>query len=194
MSIARQEIVLYITKNLSAKRVAHILEVEKSALCLAERFGADAPKTSTAALLHDIAKEYTPALLFEKAKEYDILIDEIAQQNPGLLHGPVGAHEARRIFGLQDEAIFEAIYYHSTLNSKVGLLAKVIFMADRIEATRDYKGVEEIRLAANESLDKAIVVALGRNMRHELKKYKGVHSRSLSAYNEIILRNEVRFE
>lgn len=194
MSVSRADIIAYLKAHLSDKRLAHILEVEKSALALAARYGVDEEKASIAALLHDIAKEYPHQLLLAKAREYDILIDDITAQNLGLLHGPVGAYEARRIFSMVDEAIFEAVYYHSTLNSGVGLLAKVIFMADRVEDTRNYDGVEEIRLAAAESLDKAIIVALSRNMGYELMRHRGVHPRSLAAYNEIILRNEVHFE
>lgn len=193
MKAGRDSIIAYLQENLSAGRVAHILEVEKSALLLAARYGADAAKTSIAALLHDIAKEYAHAVLFKKAEEYGILIDDIVKKSPGLLHGPVGAYEAEHIFGIREEAIFEAIYYHSTLNSGVGLLAQIIFMADRTEQTRTYDGVEEIRDALEEDLDEAILVALSRNMIYELSKHKGVHPRSLAAYNEIILkRSETR--
>ena len=188
MKTDRPSIIAYLQGNLSKKRFGHTLEVEKSALSLARRHGADQEKTRIAALLHDIAKEYTQAKLFEKAEEYDILIDEITAQSPGLLHGPVGAFEAKRIFAVGDADILEAIYYHSTLNSGVGLIAKIIFMADRTEETRTYDGVAEIRKAAEESLDKGIVVALARNMTYELSRHKAVHPRSLAAYNENIVK------
>ena len=59
-----------------------------------------------------------------------------------LLHSKTGAAIARDVFGV-DEEIYLAINWHTTGRAGMSLLEKIIYMADYIEPTRDFEGVEE---------------------------------------------------
>ena len=60
-----------------------------------------------------------------------------------LLHGPAGSVLAKTAFGIDDEEIRGAIYYHTTGRVGMTLLEKIVFLADYIEPNRDFPGVED---------------------------------------------------
>jgi nicotinate-nucleotide adenylyltransferase len=61
------------------------------------------------------------------------------RQKPSLLHGRAGAAMLRKHYGIRDQAILEAVMYHTTGSRGMGPLAKVLYVADKIEVSR---GVE----------------------------------------------------
>ena len=68
---------------------------------------------------------------------------------------------AKYVFG-EDEQVYRAIFYHTTGRADMSLLEKLIYLADYIEPTRDFDGVNELRRLAYEDLDRALV--MGMNM------------------------------
>ena len=46
------------------------------------------------------------------------------------------------------------------------MLEKIIWLADYIEPTRDFPGVEKIRKLAYEDIDEALAAALGMSLEH----------------------------
>ena len=144
---------------LKHKRIPHVLGAEQEAIRLAQAYGADVEKARVAALLHDCTKK----LLMEDQKalceKYGIELDEMEQWALKLLHAKTGAAIARDVFGVDDE-IYSAIFYHTTGKADMTLLEKVIYLADYIEPTRDFPGVEELRQACYEDLDKGLLLGL----------------------------------
>ena len=144
---------------LKHKRIPHVLGAEQEAIRLAQTYGADVEKARRAALLHDCTKK----LLMEDQKalceKYGIELDEMEQWALKLLHAKTGAAIARDVFGVDDE-IYSAIFYHTTGKADMTLLEKVIYLADYIEPTRDFPGVEELRQACYEDLDKGLLLGL----------------------------------
>ena len=66
---------------------------------------------------------------------------------------------ARDIFGVKD-AVYEAIRWHTTGKPDMTTLEKVLYMADYIEPSRDFDGVDELRRLAYTDLDAAMVLGL----------------------------------
>ena len=70
-------------------------------------------------------------------------------------------------------------------------LCSVIFIADYIEAGRNYPGVEKIRTAAEESLEKAIVAGIDNTIVHILKKGGLLHPQTIATRNWALKQSEM---
>lgn len=167
---------------LSADRYQHTLRVMDTALALAEQYKADAGKVAYAALLHDYAKCFT----IDELKKYIIhykLPQALLHYHFELWHGPVGAKIAEIEFGIKDEDILHAIYYHTTGRKHMTRLEYIIFVADYIEPARSFPGVQEVRALAKNDLRIATRAALKNTIIYLMKKDSVIHPDSFGAYN-----------
>ena len=141
---------------LKESRFNHSISVAQTARELALRFGACPDKAYLAGLVHDCAKCFTPEELYKKIGFYGIDLSPDTLSAEPLLHSFVGAFEAKYVYGIDDEEILDAIYYHTIGKADMAPLTAIIYIADAIEPLRSYPGVERIRLEAESSLEKAI--------------------------------------
>ena len=146
---------------LSSQRIAHTAGCEHEAVQLAKLWGEDPEKAAVAGILHDVTKNlcYDEQLIL--CDKYGIILDNAQRENPKLLHAITGAALAKDMFGVSEE-ISQAIRWHTTGKPDMSTLEKIIYLADYIEPTRDFDGVEQLRELAHEDLDKAL--ALGMEM------------------------------
>ena len=148
-----------VTGLLKPNRVAHVLGCRDTAIQMARYFGADENLAARAALLHDVTKALEPRLQLTLCKEYGIVPDEFSQKNPKTLHALTGSLVARRIFG-EEDAVVEAIRWHTTGKAGMTLLEKILYVADYMEPNRDFPGVQKLRELAFEDIDAAMVLGL----------------------------------
>ena len=144
---------------LKPKRMPHVLGTEQEAVRLAEKYGADVTKARIAALLHDCTKKLDMDEQLALCRQYAIPLDELEQKALKLLHSKTGAAIARDVFAADDE-IYNAILYHTTGKPDMTLLEKIIYLADYIEPTRDFPGVETLRRTVYEDLDRGLLLGL----------------------------------
>lgn len=144
---------------LKPKRMPHVLGTEQEAVRLAEKYGADVTKARIAALLHDCTKKLDMDEQLALCRQYAIPLDELEQKALKLLHSKTGAAIARDVFAVDDE-VYNAILYHTTGKPDMTLLEKIIYLADYIEATRDFPGVETLRRTVYEDLDRGLLLGL----------------------------------
>ena len=144
---------------LNPKRVPHVKGCEKEAARLAARWGADEDMAREAAILHDITKKLSVGEQLILCEKYGILIDDLERASDKLLHGKTGAEIARNEFGVS-EPVYEAIKWHTTGKRDMSLLEKVIYLADYIEETRNFEGVERLRALSYEDIDRAMILGL----------------------------------
>lgn len=174
---------------LSPSRYEHTLSTQKEAIKLANQNGVNENKASLAALLHDCAKNMDTDEMVEYITMERMRIDEITMLNPSLLHAMAGKVIARYKFGVTDEDILGAIEFHTTGKPNMTKLQKIIFLADVIEETRHYDGVEEIREIAYQDMDKAIIKSLDRIISFILNENKLLHPNTIQARNYLIIRD-----
>ena len=144
---------------LKPKRMPHVLGTEQEAVRLAERYGADVTKARIAALLHDCTKKLDMDEQLALCRHYGIPLDELEQKALKLLHSKTGAAIARDVFAVDDD-VYSAILYHTTGKPDMTLLEKIIYLADYIEPTRDFPGVEALRRTVYEDLDRGLLMGL----------------------------------
>ena len=165
---------------LRPRRVPHVQGCEAEAVRLARRWCADEERAAEAAILHDCTKkELLPEQLRLCAK-YGIIPDELERENGKLLHAKTGAAVARFEFGSDDEVV-EAIRWHTTGRPNMTTLEKVLYMADYMEPTRDFPGVEELRRLAYEDLDRAMVLGFEMSLEDILSRGETPHKNTLAA-------------
>jgi len=162
-------------------RVAHVAGCESEAVNLALRWGEDPELAAEAAILHDITKRCTLDQQLQLCEKYGIIIDNTKPYNRSLFHARTGAALARDLFGV-DDTVYEAIRWHTTGKADMTRFEKILYLADYIEPTRDFEGIDALRALAFEDLDAAM--ALGLNMTIEEVRRAGieVHVDTLKAY------------
>ncbi len=173
---------------LKAKRVAHVLGTEETAVRLAEKYGADMEKARIAALLHDCTKRLSMPEQLALCEKYAIELDELEQRALKLLHAKTGAEIARDVFGVDDE-IYNAILWHTTGRADMSLLEKIIYLADYIEPNRDFPGLAELREAVWEDIDKGLLLGLSMTVEEMKEMGNPIHKNTLEA--KMFLEREV---
>ena len=144
---------------LSSERIAHTAGCEHEAVQLAKLWGEDPEKAAVAGILHDSTKNLSYEEQLILCDKYGIILDNAQRENPKLLHAITGAALAKDLFGVSEE-ISQAIRWHTTGKPDMSTLEKIIYLADYIEPTRDFEGVEQLRELAHEDLDKALALGL----------------------------------
>ena len=165
---------------LKHKRIPHVLGTEQEAVRLAERYGADVEKARIAALLHDCTKKLDLPSQLALCERYGIELDELEQQALKLLHSKTGAAVARDLFGVDDE-IYSAIWHHTTGRAHMTLLEKVIYLADYIEPTRDFPGVDHLRNVCYQDLDEGLLLGLEMTIQEMTAMGNPVHHATVEA-------------
>ncbi|MCL2365657.1 MAG: nicotinate (nicotinamide) nucleotide adenylyltransferase [Oscillospiraceae bacterium] len=144
---------------LDSKRIPHVRACEDAAVLLAEHWGVNEDDAREAAILHDITKRLNTAEHLKILKAHHIVIDALKKEESKLLHAKSGALLAKSMFGISHD-VEDAISCHTTGKAEMSLLAKVLYLADYIEATRDFPGVDLLRCLAFEDIDEAMVLGL----------------------------------
>lgn len=172
-------------EELGQKRYEHTMGVVRMAAELTSMCGADGKKAQLAALLHDCAK-----LSWDKqqsmAREYGI---DISDMHRPIVHGPVGAERARREFGVTDAEILSAIDCHSVCKPGMGILDKIVYLADKIEHGRSYEGLEGIRKETEKSLDDGVIACIEHGLGYLKERGEYVHPNTLLALEELKNKN-----
>ena len=163
-----------------AKRIPHILGTEEEAVRLAHHYGEDETLARRAAILHDCTKYLTGEEHLKICHDTAMELDALEQETVKLLHSKSGAAVARDVFG-ESDAIFWAIYYHTTAKADMSLLEKIIYIADFIEPNRTFDGVEEFRVLAYENIDAALLLGVESTIDEMTQRGKVIHPNTLQA-------------
>lgn len=131
-----------------------MLGVEGMAVLLARRWGLDEGRVLLAALLHDIAKSWPrerQRQALDAVEVVTVFPEDLAF--PAVWHGLAGAQEARDAYGVDDQEVIEAVAYHPTGNPGLGRVGLALYIADFVEPSRDWPGVEAFRALAMSAAD-----------------------------------------
>ncbi len=189
--LSLEELEKVVTTLIKPNRVAHVLGCRDTAVELARRWGADETDAARAGLLHDITKALDGPLQLTLCGEYGMVLDDFSRQNPKTLHARTGAMVAKRIFG-ENPAVVAAIDSHTTGKAGMNILEKIIYVADYMEPNRNFPGVEDLRRAAFENIDRAMEIGLEMTLDLLRKEGKTISQWSLEALADIkdILKGE----
>ena len=154
---------------LTPKRLRHSECVADAAIALAKQYGADEEQAMLAGMLHDCMK-CAPG-----------------QEEP-TRHAFAGAEYLEQERGVTDEAILNAVRWHTTGHAGMTLLEEVIFVADLISADRDYPDVEIVRELSRQDLhaaSKYILEFIFAKLEREDRRRP--HPDSIAWYSELVV-------
>ena len=178
----RELLMQKVQMQMSQKRFEHVLGVEKTAVALAEKYGASPVKASIAALTHDYAKERCDEefRLVIRRDGFDL---DLLNWNNAIWHGLVGADFVQRELEIDDEEILQAIRLHTTGAAKMSLLDKIIYVADYIEPGRTFPGVVEAREIAMIDLNAAVAYETKHTLLHLIEIEAVIYPKTIETYN-----------
>ena len=176
-----------------AKRIAHVKGTEEEAVRLARRWGADEEYARRAAILHDCTKYLELDEQLALCAQYGVELDDMERGAVKLLHSKTGSALARYVFG-EPEEVWQAICWHTTGKADMTLLEKILYIADYMEPTRDFEGVEKLRALAYVDLDAAVL--LGTEMSVEEMQQRGnlIHPNTLAARDCLLRASDKKLE
>lgn len=167
-----------VKERLPEKRFNHVVGVMNTAVALAKQYGVPEEQARIAAILHDVVKfadrDWMRSII-EKESMDPLLLD----YHHELWHAPVGAYVANYEFGVKDEEILDAIRYHTTGRAGMSDLEKIIYIADMIEPSRKFPGVDRLRAMKKDGLDRLMEAAIRQSIEFLASKNQPVYPDSL---------------
>lgn len=139
---AREIMSSYLSKN----RFKHCLSVADLCLKIARGNRLDEYKAYLIGLYHDIAKDFSKEELLRYMnieKPYEL------QYSHKVWHQYVGYYYLKHHCHLKDKEMLKAIRHHC-LGDDNGIYSKLIFVADKLDPTRDYDSAVEIEIACRD--------------------------------------------
>ena len=157
---------------------------------LAERHGVDSARASLSALGHDLVRHLKGQDLLSMASLYGLKPDAIEVASPILTHGPIAAQILTRDYAFDDEEILAGIDCHTTARAGMTPVEQVLFVADKVEPNKLARepALGDVREAARDSLDAAVLRYLDMNIEKSLQKRWLLHPRTLEARNDMLRR------
>ncbi len=178
-------------KIMKKTRYRHAYRVSQLAKKIAEFYHLPVQRIIIAALIHDCAKDYAIEDLYHLINKYDIKLSVIEQKIPKIWHAYVGAEMAKDIFQIDDLEILDAIRYHSTASSKLSLIGKVVYIADKIEPNRNFTEIRKLQKTIWEDIDLTMLGLLNQELKYLISKDLIIHPHTLEARNKIIMNRKV---
>lgn len=173
-------------ESLKTNLYQHCLGTAEAAYELAAHYGTDKEKAYLAGIVHDYGKRYSAGELLRKADEHGIFLDFYTRNSSKLLHAPVGAALLNIELKLDDPEVIQAVAYHTTGHRTMTLLGKILYLADYIEEGRNFEGVEEIRKAAFNNFEEALLLAVDNTICAVVRRGLLLHPRSVAFRNSLI--------
>lgn len=183
---------LDLQSRLKPKRYAHSLGVSRTAEELAYRYQVDAAKARLAGLLHDWDKNYSAEDIQQRARDLDVDVpSHVIDAMPQILHGFTAAVALAQLYPQLPADVLDAIRYHTTGAQDMDDLAKIIYVADVIEPSRDFSGVDTLREAAKSvSLDELYFLVYQSALGDLISQGRYIYPASVEIWNALVEHRE----
>jgi predicted HD superfamily hydrolase involved in NAD metabolism len=173
--------------RLGKRGAAHCERVAATAADLAETYGVDVELARLAGVLHDWDRDRPHGELVETAREDGLEMTPIDEAVPYLLHARTGAAGIAEAFPGLPSQVVQAVARHTVGASDMTPLDEVIYLADMLEPSRDYPGVEDLRTAAgNVSLSELFAHGYQLSIMHLVRSRRRLHPETLTVWNSLV--------
>jgi nicotinate-nucleotide adenylyltransferase len=174
-----------VRENLSLERFLHSRNTALMAWDLCMRFRTVYPSLDPelgylAGISHDLAKRLNDKEQIRLAKKYGGGISVLEKEKPSLLHGRASAVMISERFNIKNKDVLEAVALHTGGSRNMGPLAKVVYIADKMEVSREKAdpNIRKLILTGND-LDKIFMAVLEQTV-------STLRSRKLKLSNETL--------
>lgn len=142
----------------------------------------DRERLRAAGWLHDALRDAPPEEL------QSLVPSNLQALPPKLLHGPAAAERARAD-GIEDEDVLAAVAYHTVGHPDLGLLGRLLYLADYLEPGRSFDPVGRAALRARMPGDwRAVLKAVVRSrVNHLLDAGNPVRPETMGFWNSVVM-------
>jgi len=158
-----QEVILLVEeearRTLTTERFLHSRNTALLAHDLCRRFGINPMAGYLAGIAHDLSKQTDSKILLRLAKEDGLPVTELEKEKPNLLHGRAAAVLLKEHFCIHNNDVLEAVAFHTSGKENMSPLAKVIYIADKAEVSRNIDPALR-RMCVNDDLDSILFAVL----------------------------------
>jgi predicted HD superfamily hydrolase involved in NAD metabolism len=158
---------------------------------LAERWGLDVALARYMAQAHDVVRHLGDEEWLARAEAYRIDVSDLERASPVLLHGPVGAEELRRQFGVTDERVLDAVWWHTPGHSDYPPEAWAMFVADKVEPNKAkrWKALRKVHeIALDRGLEAAALRYVELRIKQGLREGYAIQPAMLTTRNALLAR------
>ena len=172
-------------KRLKPKRFEHARGVSKTAASLAETYGVDVRKARLAGLL------YGDDEIRERARALGVDVHPyVLDTMPRLLHGPTAAAELERAYPDLPADVVQAIARHTAAAVGMSDLDMIIYIADAIEPSRDFDGLDELRAAIGAvPLEELFMMTFNHILLTLVERRRRLHPATVEVWNHYVARS-----
>lgn len=157
-------------EGLPEPRITHSIFTAEYLSSFAPTLGLDHDESVAAGLLHDICRDGNEKRFIEEARALRLPLSDVHLAKPSLLHGPLAAELCRREFNISD-AVYEAIYWHTTGRPGLGRMGQALYVADFAEPGRKFEEAAEARqILRKEGFDAALLYVAEMKVRFSRSK------------------------
>jgi len=150
-------------ETLSTERFLHSRHTALLSYDLCRRFGLDPMDGYLAGVAHDLAKQIDNKQMLKIVKTAGMDISALEMDKPNLLHGKAAAVLLRERFSIHNKDVLEAVAIHTSGKENMAPLAKVIFIADKTEASRNIEPALR-RMCREDTLDNILFAVLEKSI------------------------------
>ena len=183
-------IIKQLEKLVDRERFLHSLGTYHTMLILCQEYREDPYEGAVVGLIHDSGRCLEYSRIREMLEEYHNPLSEEDLAFPKLWHARLGAVMLERTFGIKNREMAEAIRVHPTGSPGMSRMGQILYIADYIEPTRDFEGVDRFRNLAFSDRDKAFRAILKSKIAHVRSREQSLHSDSLKALNFYLKEGE----
>lgn len=171
----------------------HISRSRAVGVDLCEIHGVDPDVVDLSLAAHDLYKAVDGDELLAEAGRRGWEADAVERALPFLLHGQVAALWLMQEAGIDEPSVIEAVTWHTTYAAKMGPVAALTFLADKIDPVKvqEWPGLQEVRdLSYKKRAEDAIELYLSRLITRLVENGDIAHSRTLDALNYLRLSRQ----
>ena len=188
-----QEIILRVEaaarESLTIERFLHSRNTALLASDLCRRFGLDPQAGYLAGIAHDLAKQLDSKQMLKLAKMDGLDIEELEKEKPNLLHGRAAAVLLRERFYIHNIDVLDAVAVHTSGCGNMGNLAKIIYIADKTEVSRNIDPAMRKMCRDENDLDNIFFAVVKRTVSKLRSKSMDLSEGALQLLDEMKERN-----
>ena len=156
---------------------------------LAVRHNVDARLADIGTAAHDLARSLGRDRLLTEAERLSLPLGLVEEREPILLHGPIAARWLYEDSSELDEAVLESVAWHTTGRPGMSEVAKVVFLADKLDPRKveQFPYLKRVAAKSKDSLDLAILEYLNHTIEYFMRSGSLIHPVSIDLRNQLLI-------
>ena len=156
---------------------------------LAVRHNVDARLADMGTAAHDLARALNRSRMLTEAESLGLRPGLVEKREPILLHGPIAARWLYDDSSEFDETVLESVTWHTTGRPGMSDVAKVVFLADKLDPRKveRFPYLKRVADKSKHSLDLAILEYLDETLAFFLRNGNLIHPVSIEFRNQLMI-------